>query len=160
MWKLLRLFLVLAVAAALALVVTPVANAQQPTTFVAQLSAENEIPGCPQGEESGATGVAFVSINEASGRITYRVVAFNLPGTIAGSPGVHIHRGPATGTGPVVLGLDLTGENSGVVASGTTVNPTLAAAIIADPANYYVNVHTTECGSGAIRGQLVPVVIG
>jgi hypothetical protein len=157
MLKVLRLFLVLAAAAALALLVTPTANAQQPATFVAELSPE---PTCTADGASDATGFAFVSINEASGRITYRVVAFNLPGTIAGSPGVHIHRGPATGTGPVVLGLDLTGENSGVVASGTTVNPTLAAAIIADPANYYVNVHTTECGSGAIRGQLVPVVIG
>jgi hypothetical protein len=45
-------------AAVLGLVLTPVANAQERTltTFVAHLSAENEIPGCPAGVESGANG--------------------------------------------------------------------------------------------------------
>ena len=151
MLKLLRLFVVLGAAAALALLVTPTANAQQPTTFVVPLSAE-----CPAAEASGATGFAFVSINEASGRITYRVVAFNLPGTIAGSPGVHIHGpiDPATGNGPIALGLDLTGVNSGVVASGTATDPELADAILAAPASFYVNVHTTTCPGGALRRSL------
>ena len=44
-----------------------------------QLSAENEISGCPASVESGATGVAVVQINADTGEITYRVVAFNLP---------------------------------------------------------------------------------
>jgi CHRD domain len=153
MLKLLKLFVVLA-AAVLALLVTPVANAQERTTFVAELSAENEIPGCPAGEESGASGVAVIQIDEATGEITYRVVAFNLPGTIAGSPGAHIHIGAAGEMGPVVQPLDLTGLETGLVATGTATNPALAEAILADPANYYVNVHTTTCPSGAVRGQL------
>src|SRR5688572_33373014 len=94
MGTMLKLFVALA-AAALALLVTPVANAQERTTFVAQLSAENEVPGCPAGVESGASGVAVIQIDEATGEIRYRVVAFNLPGTIAGSPGAHIHVGSA-----------------------------------------------------------------
>src|SRR5215218_6815292 len=153
MLKVLRLFMVLAVAAALALLVTPTASAQQRERFVVPLSAE-----CPAAEASGATGVAFVDVNAGSGRITYYVVAFNLPGTIAGSLGVHIHGpiNPATGNGPIALGLNLTAENSGVVASGTTVDPALADAIIANPANFYVNVHTTAegCTGGALRGSL------
>jgi hypothetical protein len=153
MLKLLRLFVVLAAAVA-ALLVTPVANAQERTTFVAQLSAENEVPGCPLGVESGARGVAVIQIDEATGEIRYRVVATNLPGTIAGSPGAHIHIGSAEDAGPVVQGLVLTGLESGLVAAGTATNPSLAAAILADPANYYVNVHTTTCPSGAVRGQL------
>ena len=40
-----------------------------------QLSAENEISGCPASVESGATGVAVVQINADTGEITYRVVA-------------------------------------------------------------------------------------
>ena len=141
----------------------PVANAQERTltTFVAHLSAENEAPGCPAGEESGASGVAIIQINEVTGEISYRVVATNLPGTIADSVGAHIHVGAAGDPGGVVQGLELTGLESGLVAAGTVTNAQLlAAAILADPANYYVNVHTTApdlgdaCPAGAVRGQL------
>jgi hypothetical protein len=143
-------------ASVLALALSPAASAQEraPTTFVAVLSAENEVPGCPAGEESGARGIAIVQIDEDTGEITYRVIAADLPGTIAGSPGAHIHEGSAGEMGPVVQSLELTGLESGVVAAGAAVNPLLAAAILADPANYYVNVHTTVCPGGAIRGQL------
>src|SRR5688572_11554974 len=140
----------------LALAVGPVASAQDraPTTFVAVLSAENEVPGCPAGEESGAGGRAIVRIDEDTGEISYRVVARRLPGTIAGSPGAHIHVGAEGDMGPVVQALELTGRERGLVATGTATNPALAEAIVAEPANYYVNVHTTVCPGGAIRGQL------
>ena len=153
--RLLRLLVVLAAAAALALVVTPVANAQELTTLVVQLSAEKEIPGCPQGEESGAGGVAVVQIDPATGEISYRVVAFNLPGTVRPQGlGGHIHIGDATVAGPVIEPLQLTGLSTGLVAAGTTTEPELAAAILANPENYYVNIHTDVCPTGAIRGQL------
>ena len=151
----LMLFMALA-AAVPALVLTPAANAQERTrtTFVAHLSAENEVPGCPAGVESGASGVAIIQVDSATGEIRSRVVATNLPGTIAGSPGAHIHVGAAGAAGPVVTGLRLTGLESGLVATGTVTNEDLAAAILADPANYYVNVHTTVCPGGSVRGQL------
>jgi hypothetical protein len=150
-----KVFAVLAVGV-LGLALGPVADAQDraPTTLVAVLSAENEVPGCPAGEESGAGGRAIVRIDEDTGEITYRVVAQRLPGTIAGSPGAHIHVGGAGEMGPVVQALELTGRERGLVATGTATNPALAEAIVADPANYYVNVHTTVCPAGAIRGQL------
>ena len=136
----------------------PVASAAEPTltTFVVQLSAENEVPGCPAGVESGATGVAVVQINAVTGEITYRVVAFNLPAPIAGSSGAHIHGpiNPTTGLAGIVVPFELTGLNTGLVAEGTVTNPDLAAAILANPENYYVNVHTTACLPGTIRGQL------
>jgi hypothetical protein len=140
----------------LAAALGPVASAQDraPTVFVAALSAENEVPGCAPGEESGAGGRAIVRIDEETGQITYRVVARRLPGTIAGSPGAHIHVGAVGEMGPVVQALELTGRDRGLVATGTATNPALAEAILADPANYYVNVHTTACPGGAIRGQL------
>jgi hypothetical protein len=148
MLKLLRLFVVLAGAAALALLVTPVANAEQPTRYVVQLS-----PECAAAVESGATGYAYLSINEANDRITYSVAAFNLPGTLTAA---HIHGpiNPATGNGPVAAPLELTGLNSGFVATKSTTDPALAAAILADPANFYINVHTTTCPGGALRGSL------
>jgi hypothetical protein len=140
----------------LGLALGPVAQGQNraPTTFVAVLSSEAEVPGCPAGVESGAGGRAIIRIDADTGEIRYRVVARRLPGTIAGSPGAHIHVGPAGVMGPVVQGLQLTGREQGLVAAGTATNPALARAILADPANYYVNVHTTACPAGAIRGQL------
>lgn len=135
----------------------PVANAQEPrlTTFVAHLSAEAEVPGCPAGVESGANGVAVIQIDADTGEISYRVVATNLPDTIAGSPGAHIHGElPGQETGPIALHFQRTGLDNGLVAAGTATNPRLAAAILADPENYYVNVHTIACPPGTVRGQL------
>jgi hypothetical protein len=146
--------------AVVALVMTPVAHAQERTltTFVTVLSAENEVPECSAGVDSGANGVAVIQIDAVTGEISYRVVATNLPATITGSPGGHIHvqdPNSETGlTGPIVLHFERNGRDNGLVAEGTATDPTLAAAILADPANYYVNVHTTACPSGTIRGQL------
>jgi hypothetical protein len=137
----------------------PVANAHERTVraFVVPLSAKSEVPECEAGLQSGARGVALILINEDTGRITYRVLAKNLPAPIEGSPGAHIHvQDPAspTGlTGPIVVHFDRTGRNTGLVAAGTTESAD-AAAILANPENYYVNVHTTDCPAGTIRGQL------
>jgi hypothetical protein len=100
------------------------------------------------------TVVAIIQIDETTGEIRYRVVATNLPDTIAGSPGAHIHFGTAAQAGPIVQEFELTGLDTGLVAAGTATNPELAAAILANPENYYVNVHTTECPRGTVRGQL------
>lgn len=135
----------------------PVANAEEPTlnTFVVQLEAENEAPppGCPAGVDSGASGVAVIQINAETGEITYRVVAFHLPGTVTAA---HIHPGAIGEVNPPAPGggFEITGLSTGLVAEGSTNNPTLAAAILANPEGYYVNVHTTSCGPGAVRGQL------
>jgi hypothetical protein len=142
------------IGALLVLAASAVAAAQPKTTFVADLTAAEEVPGCPAGVESGARGVAVIQVNAETGEITYKVVATNLPGTIAGSPGAHIHVGAAGEMGPVVLPLALTGLERGLVAAGSATDAELAAAILAEPANYYVNVHTTTCPLGAIRGQL------
>ncbi|MDQ3876175.1 MAG: CHRD domain-containing protein [Actinomycetota bacterium] len=130
------------------------AQVQVPRVFVTVLSSENEVPGCPQGVESGARGLAVILIKPKTGEIRYWVVAWNLPGTIAGSPGAHIHVGAPGEAGPIVQPLQLTGREVGLVAAGTATNPALAQAILANPENYYVNVHTTVCPAGAIRGQL------
>ena len=135
----------------------PMANADERTraTFVAHLSAKNEVPACPAGVESRARGVAVIRIDAATGEIRYWVVARNLPATIAGSPGAHIHgQLPGQETGPIVLHFERTGRDRGLVAAGTAKNPELAAAILANPGSYYVNVHTTACPPGTVRGQL------
>jgi CHRD domain len=128
------------------------ADAPAPTTFVAVLSADNEVPHCAAADNS-ARGVAiFHVIDQSAGTVEYKVVANNLPGDITAA---HIHLAPAGVAGPVVQPLPpMPGAENGVIAEGTFTNPTLLAALQTNPQAYYVNVHSTVCPSGVIRGQL------
>jgi hypothetical protein len=65
----------------------------------------------------------------------------------------HIHKGAAGANGPPVVpfsGVDATGASKGCAAASADV----AKDIVANPAGYYVNVHTKAAPGGAIRGQL------
>jgi hypothetical protein len=127
-------------------------GAPPPKTFVAVLSADEEVPPCAP-TTNASRGVAVFHVrNQATGAVAYKVVANNLPGDIIAA---HIHIAPKGTAGPVVQPLALTpGEENGVVGRGTFTNPALVAALQANPQAYYVNVHSTVCGAGAIRGQL------
>jgi CHRD domain len=124
-------------------------------TFAVHLSAADEVPLCAH-TNHGDRGVAlFRIVDAASGTVEYKVISTDLPGEIVGSPGIHIHGpAPAGATAPVVQPLTLTGAEVGIVAKGTFTNPALVAAALESPELYYVNVHTTVCPEGAIRGQL------
>jgi hypothetical protein len=146
-----RILATIAASAAILALSASVAAAGQPapTTFVVVLNADNEVPHCAQATNA-ARGVAiFHVVDEATGTVEWRLVANNLPGTPTAS---HIHIAPAGTPGPVLQPLSVSGEN-GVVGTGTFTNPTLLAAIRANPSNYYVNVHSDVCPRGVIRGQ-------
>ena len=147
------------VAAGLALLTSPaVAGADQPAarTFLAVLSAEEEVPLCATATNAARGQALFHVVDEATGEVRYKLVANNLPGDIVAA---HIHLAPAGVPGPVVQPLALTpGAENGVIGQGSFTNPALLAAIRANPALYYVNVHTAPpgvgCPPGVIRGQL------
>lgn len=71
---------------------------------------------------------------------------------------MHIHKGAAGANGAVVVTLDVTAINGNRLC--TTVTPAAAAAVIADPAGYYVNIHTPASPGGALRGQLAAAPTG
>ena len=73
----------------------------------------------------------------------------------AGDPdgSAHIHEAAAGENGPIVVPLNPPNA-SGVSSGCAEVSRELALAIIQDPEAYYVNVHTDDFQSGAIRGQL------
>ena len=65
----------------------------------------------------------------------------------------HIHKGAAGVNGPVVVPLNAPGADGTSSGCATAAAP-LIADILANPAGYYVNVHTKEHPAGAIRAQL------
>src|SRR5262245_34172607 len=149
-----RLLAFCAVAIASTALVGSVAGSVQPlpTSFAVTLNANDEVPHCDQATNA-ARGVATLHvIDAAAGVVRYRVVANNLPGDVIAA---HIHLAPVGVAGAIVQPLALTpGAENGVVGKGTFTNPSLLAAMQTAPENYYVNVHSTVCTTGVIRGQL------
>jgi len=147
-----RLVVLALVVVAMGLPVAALADTAPARTFVAVLSEEEEVPACAAA--TNAAGGLFIAhvVDEASGTVEFKLVANNLPGSPVAA---HIHVAPKGDPGPVVqnLGVDPGAEN-GVVRAGTFTNPALLAAIRANPANYYINVHTDVCPLGVVRGQL------
>jgi hypothetical protein len=139
-------------AAALVAVGVAVADPPPPTTFVAPMDTAQEVPGCPPAGNDARGLAIFHVVDQATGTVEFKLVANNLPGNIVAA---HIHVGPRGVAGPVVQATPPTpGAENGVIAEGSFSNPTLLAAMQANPQAYYVNVHTNLCPAGAIRGQL------
>jgi hypothetical protein len=101
--------------------------------------------------EPNATGTAVVRVRKDAGMVCYRLHVANvtLPATAA-----HIHRGASTVNGPVVVPFTAPGADGNSSGCVTASPPTLIDEILANPAGFYVNVHTTEHPAGAIRAQL------
>jgi hypothetical protein len=102
----------------------------------------------PAGDPVG-TGTATVRLRAGQGQVCYRIAAANLPPAAA----AHIHRGAAGTSGPVIIPL-ATPNAAGIVGGCAAATRALVASILANPASFYVNVHTAEFPAGAIRGQL------
>lgn len=105
-----------------------------------------EVPG--PGDGAGAGRVTVV-VDPPKGRLCY--MFFNVR-TSAAPTAAHIHSGAVGASGgPVVtLQAPAAGSSSGC----QEITADLANALVANPANYYVNVHTSQFPPGAIRGQL------
>jgi hypothetical protein len=115
--------------------------------FTTTLTGAAEVPG--PGDPDGS-GQASLTLNPGQGEVCFEISVSNI--TLP-AIGAHIHIGSATVAGPVVVGLtppDASGTSSGCVAASQD----LLIAILQNPENYYVNVHTTDFPAGAIRGQL------
>jgi hypothetical protein len=122
-----------------------------PVLLAADLTGMAEVPG--PGDEDGS-GHAVVSFDQEQNRVCFTIVVANisLPAT-----GAHIHVGEAGIAGDIVVPLEPPDENGASAGCVDAVDPALIAAILQNPAGYYVNVHTTDFPAGAVRGQLSEV---
>jgi hypothetical protein len=117
------------------------------------LTGANEAPG--PGDPDGS-GVAAVKVKQGKQQVCViikKVKNLALPATAA-----HIHEAPAGVAGPIRVTLvppkSKKPDRVGKSKTCASVTGPLLANLLGYPASFYVNVHTTQFPSGAIRGQL------
>jgi len=115
--------------------------------FRAVLAGGNE----PAGGDADGWGRAKVTVDDSTNTVCVNLETGNLSEVTA----AHIHRGAAGVEGPPVVNLDRP-DDDGDEDDCDDVGDALADEIQANPAGFYVNIHTTEHPNGAIRGQLAP----
>lgn len=111
----------------------------------------------PPADPDGRGTFAFLAAHD---RFCYVLTARRIqPATLA-----HVHAGPRGVNGGIVVGLiaPTDGFSAGCITAQPDTTPNTPEvlvrselnAIIADPAQFYANVHNDEFPNGAIRGQL------
>lgn len=116
----------------------------------AEVTLTATLAGSAETDEDGS-GTASLVVDVAEGTLCWTLNSEDIePVTVS-----HIHDGAAGEDGPVVVDLDLDGFDG---TSEGCIEPMEDAAalqaVLDDPAGYYVNLHTADFPSGAIRGQL------
>jgi|SRR5215813_340144 len=127
--------------------------------FGATLKGSNEVPPV----DIKAAGTATFTVSSTS--VEYKVTASGLSGN---ATGVHIHLGPTTASGPVVVPFPASAINNGANGS-VTISGTFTQADIKPQTTLksldelvaqmragstYVNIHTAAHPGGEIRGQI------
>ena len=132
------------------------------------LSPANESPPVTGVDASGRATVNLHVNRDGSGQVVSGTVDFDIDYTFASSAtvtGLHIHDGAAGVNGPIVIGTDINSSTNSIAVQGSgnifkTVSVTSGNALTAlqnlvtNPANYYVNLHTSANPGGLMRDQL------
>ena len=123
--------------------------------FRLHLTGDQEAtPTCAPPQVCGdpdATGRMIVIVNQARDTVCFQARWWDIDGTVAAA---HIHAAPAGSPGGVVVPL-FAGAFDGTDRTRDCVSANgLADDILANPAGYYVNIHSSVFGPGAIRAQL------
>jgi hypothetical protein len=135
--------------------------------FTAVLLPASEVPPVAGSEASGSAtaAVTFNLTNDSSGNVTAATmdVSVTATGFPAGTAltASHIHPGVAGTNGGILVSLGLaagevvfaTGSGS-FTKQGMTLTVDQANSILANPAGFYLNIHTASNPGGVARGQL------
>lgn len=109
-----------------------------------KLSGDQEAPAV----KTTATGTGTINV-ASDGAVTGSVTTTGMTGTAA-----HIHHGPPGKSGPVVVPMSKTGDNTWTVQAGAKLTPDQLKAYQAG--ELYVNVHSAAHKDGEVRGQIKP----
>jgi hypothetical protein len=132
--------------------------------FTVTLLPSNEVPPITNAENT-ARGTAVITVHKDTNVIDFAVSLNSFP---AGSTltAAHIHgpNAPAGVPAGVFYGTGLTAGNAPAITNGSatiTLNGVIPpqsvdqiAQILANPSQFYFNVHTAQNGGGVMRGQL------
>jgi len=110
-----------------------------------KLTGAAEVPGPGDPDGSGTVQVTF---NPDKGEVCYDMTVAKIDEATA----AHIHEGAVGKDGPVKVALDA--PKTGSAKGCKTADATLIKTIMANPTDYYVNVHNAAFPKGAVRGQL------
>jgi hypothetical protein len=122
------------------------------TALLAVLNGRNELDpttlkrgaGDPDGRGSGTVLIDGT-------RVCFGIVVTKLGDPVA----AHIHKGRRKQNGSIVVPLtEPSAGNPGASSGCVDASAALARDIRRHPGRYYLNVHTTQFGGGAVRGQL------
>jgi hypothetical protein len=111
------------------------------TSFTVALASSAEVPSLVA---STASGTAEITIKDRSVCWSFDLQGVKQPNA------AHIHKGGSDVSGPVVVPLGGAFTRTGCI----TASAAAVAGILADPAGYYVNVHSEAYPDGVVRGQL------
>jgi hypothetical protein len=112
--------------------------------------------------EPGASATVQLTVDAASRVLRYDLDLTEVTGPFADASGLHLHRGEAGTIGSVVLQLAtgaeldaaVDGRLTGTVSEAEAGASIAFAELLADPAGYYLDVHSDAYRGGAVRGQL------
>jgi hypothetical protein len=117
--------------------------------------------GVPSQGDLDATAIGTVVLNNGTGTGNTGSATINVTLTNIDFPlsGHHIHQGPITSTGSIVLDFGSPETiRSGNILSGTisNLNATTINNAFANPLAFYYNIHNSQFPGGAVRDQLTP----
>jgi hypothetical protein len=129
--------------------------------FTVQLLPSNENPPVSNAESTGR-GTAVITIHSDTNTVDFSFSLNSFPPNTTVTL-AHIHPGAVGVNGGALIGvtglsgttpLVLTNGSGTYVATGVSSSATNITNVLAAPANFYFNVHTTQNPGGVMRGQL------
>ena len=139
--------------------------------FTTKMLPSNEVPAVTGLDATGDSNFTLQLMRRGDGTAmaAYAVfdTNFRFPGETTFT-GMHVHQGPAGVNGPVTLDSGIRAGSTVLSTTGTgsiyraAIMATPAQvdalnAVLTNPANNYINLHTTVNPGGAVRAQLAPV---